>query len=137
MEFWLEAEIDGFRMDLFSYYSKTPGLPDVPANDSDFHYAGQFYVSGPNEHQYLQEMNRKVLSKYDTFTVGEYGAPTTDMRLLQKYVGASRNEVNTLFNFDVIGFGRNGYEPMPFNLSTWRDVLAFNDAIGSSATGDG
>ena len=72
LEYWLDMGIDGFRMDVFARYSKPAGLPDVPANDTDFHDASDLYTTGPHEHEYLQQMNREVLSKYDTFTVGEY-----------------------------------------------------------------
>ena len=33
--------------------------------------AQYIYAAGPHMHEYLQEMNREVLSKYDIMTVGE------------------------------------------------------------------
>ncbi|KAF2168852.1 glycoside hydrolase family 13 protein [Zasmidium cellare ATCC 36951] len=137
LRIWLDMGIDGFRIDVISYYSKTPGLPNVPANDDGFYSGAQFYVNGPNEHKYLQEMNQKVLSHYDAFTVGEYANATTNMTIMQEYVGAHRREIDTIFYFNMVGIGRSGYEPIPWNLSTWRDTLVFNDAIRSSGRGDG
>ena len=48
----------------------------------------QAVQSGPRVHEYLQEMNREVLSKYDIMTVGE--APHTsadEARLIQLRIG--------------------------------------------------
>ncbi|KAK4504522.1 hypothetical protein PRZ48_005438 [Zasmidium cellare] len=137
LRFWLDAGIDGFRIDVVSYYSKTPELPNFPADDDGFYPGIQFYVNGPHEHQYLQEMNRKVLSQYETLTVGEYANSTTNMTIMQDYVGAHRRELNTIFYFNMVAVFRNGYEPLAFNLSAWRETIAFNDAIGDPATGDG
>ena len=136
LEYWLDLGIDGFRMDVFARYSKPAGLPDVPANDSGFHDASDLYTTGPHEHEYLQQMNREVLSKYDTFTVGEY-AVEKNMSAVQEYVGASRHEVNTVFLMNMCDIGRDGYEYIGWNLTGWRDAINFTQRVGSSTIGDG
>lgn len=136
LEYWLDMGIDGFRMDVFARYSKPAGLPDVPANDTDFHDASDLYTTGPHEHEYLQQMNREVLSKYDTFTVGEYTVEN-NMSVVQDYVGASRREVNTIFLTNMCDIGREGNEYVGWNLSDWRAAIDFTQRVGSSTTGDG
>ncbi|KAK6837764.1 hypothetical protein RU639_001709 [Aspergillus parasiticus] len=137
LEYWLEMGIDGFRMDAFSIFSKVPGLPDVPANDSNFHDARDlYYNNGPHEHEYLQQMNREILSNYDTFTVGEYGM-TDNMSIVQDYVSASRREVNTIFLTNMCDIGRDGYEFVGWNLTGWREAINFTQWSGSSSAGDG
>ena len=37
-----------------------------------------YSVHGPHVHEYLQEMNRRVLSKYDLLTVGECAGATVE-----------------------------------------------------------
>jgi oligo-1,6-glucosidase len=60
MRFWLDKGVNGFRMDVISLISKDPDFPNFPANRfGDL----SFYANGPKVHQYLQEMNREVLSK--------------------------------------------------------------------------
>ena len=72
MLWWLEKGIDGFRMDVINMISKAPGLPDAaPVNNDRYQYGGQHFLNGPRLLDYLTEMNRKVLSKYDILTVGE------------------------------------------------------------------
>ena len=61
MDWWCRKGIDGFRMDVISLISKKPGLPDGIVPSGAF-YADCGCANGPNVHDYLQEMNRKVLS---------------------------------------------------------------------------
>ncbi|KAF2718728.1 glycoside hydrolase family 13 protein [Polychaeton citri CBS 116435] len=136
LTFWLKLGIDGFRMDAFSIFSKPAGLPSIPASDDGFYNGRPLFNDGPHEHQYLQQMNREALAGYDTFTVGEYGM-TTNMSAIQKYVGASRQEVNTVFLTNMCDIGRDGYVPTPWNLTGWRDAINFTQAVGSRAAGDG
>src|SRR5699024_9612202 len=63
MDSWCKKGIDGFRMDVISMISKDPALPDGPVNGSGYGDYGPYAVNGPHVHEYLQEMNREVLSK--------------------------------------------------------------------------
>ncbi|WLD93228.1 alpha-glucosidase [Alkalihalobacillus sp. AL-G] len=94
MKFWLEKGIDGFRMDVINLLAKLEGFPDAN-NPENINYLG----NNPGIHQYLQEMNEKVLRHYDVMTVGEIPFVTPEDGL--KYVGEDRNELDTLFHFQV------------------------------------
>lgn len=94
MRFWLDKGIDGFRMDVINLLAKIKGFPDA-TNPDKIHYLG----NNPGIHEYLQEMNEKVLRHYDIFTVGEIPFVTPEDGLL--YVGEGRNELHTLFHFEV------------------------------------
>ena len=69
MTFWLDKGVDGFRMDVIPLISKRAGLPDL--TPAELKNAGDVYANGPHMHEYLQEMNRNVMAKYDVMTVGE------------------------------------------------------------------
>lgn len=76
MNWWCEKGIDGFRMDVISLISKPEGLPDgIPGETG---YADSGCANGPHVHEYLKEMNRKVLSHYDLITVGEASGVTLE-----------------------------------------------------------
>lgn len=94
MRFWLDKGIDGFRMDVINLLAKVKGFPDA-TNPDKIHYLG----NNPGIHEYLQEMYVKVLRHYDIFTVGEIPFVTPEDGLL--YVGEGRNELHTLFHFEV------------------------------------
>ncbi|MCA1032169.1 alpha-glucosidase [Bacillus timonensis] len=94
MKFWLDKGIDGFRMDVINLLAKIKGFPNAE-NPSDISYLG----NNPGIHDYLQEMNEKVLRHYDIFTVGEIPFVTPKDGLL--YVGENRHELHTLFHFQV------------------------------------
>ena len=94
MRYWLDRGIDGFRMDVINLLAKMEGFPDADY-PSDISYLG----NNPGIHEYLQEMNREVLRHYNIMTVGEIPFVTPEDGVL--YVGEDRNELNTLFHFQV------------------------------------
>ncbi|KAK8895690.1 hypothetical protein M9Y10_013574 [Tritrichomonas musculus] len=97
MDFWFKKGIDGFRMDAISLISKDPSLPDGKV--TGIIVGAENYVNGPNVHQFLQEMNKEVLSKYDCMTVGECPGVTIEDAI--RYTGSNRHELSMLFQFDL------------------------------------
>ena len=69
MKFWLDKGVDGFRMDVIPIISKPAGLPDF--TPEQLKHTARVLANGPHRDEYLQQMNREVLSKYDVMTVGE------------------------------------------------------------------
>jgi len=101
MRFWFDKGIDGFRMDVIPFISKDTTFPPIPA---EYHNDwARFYANGPHTHEYLQEMNRDVLSRYDIMTVAE-GIGVTTSNALQ-YVDGDRHELNMLYHFDGVSLG--------------------------------
>lgn len=99
MTWWCEKGIDGFRMDVISMISKTEEMPDGVVTDfyGDF---SPYCIHGPHVHEYLKEMNQKVLSKYDIMTVGETAGVTTEQAKL--YAGEDAGELNMVFQFEHV-----------------------------------
>lgn len=99
---WLEKGVDGFRLDVISFISKTDGLPD--GNDvigSLMGFKGvEHYFYGPRLHKYLHEMAENTFNKYDAFTVGECQGTGIEMSKLM--TGDYRKELNVVFAFDHI-----------------------------------
>ncbi|MCG3084517.1 alpha-amylase family glycosyl hydrolase, partial [Anoxybacillus sp. LAT27] len=96
MHFWLKKGVDGFRLDVINLLSKDQRFPDddgsVPPGDGR-----RFYTDGPRIHEFLQEMNREVFSKYDVMTVGEMSSTTIDHCI--RYTNPENHELNMTFNF--------------------------------------
>ena len=99
MTWWLEKGVDGFRMDVISMISKVPGLPDGP-KDKDALYGdfGPSVINGPHVHDYLQEMRKEVLSKFDPIPVGETSGVTVEEAV--KYAADDESELNMVFQFE-------------------------------------
>lgn len=98
MKFWFDKGVDGFRMDVIGFISKDMSFPELPQK-----YRGnypEYYAHGPRLHEYLQEMNREVLSKYDCFTVGEGAGVVIEDALL--FVGEGRKELQMFFSFELV-----------------------------------
>ena len=103
MTFWCEKGIDGFRMDVISMISKDQRFPDGPLKDDGYGDFSPYCVSGPRVHEFLQEMNRRVLKKYDLLTVGEAAGVTIDEA--KKYANADGTELGMVFQFEHVGEG--------------------------------
>lgn len=73
LRFWLERGASGFRMDVINLISKHLDFPDAPIIEPNSPYqpGHQFYANGPRLHEFLKGINREVLSKFDSITVGE------------------------------------------------------------------
>ena len=96
MNYWFEKGVDGFRLDVINLISKNQDFP----NDDGSIAPGdgrRFYTDGPRVHEYMQEMNKEVFSKYDVLTVGEMSSTTIDNCI--KYTNPDRNELSMTFNF--------------------------------------
>ena len=119
MRWWLDKGVDGFRMDVINMISKDQDFPDGIDGDGTPHF-----FNGPRVHEFLQEMNKKVLSDYDIVTVGEMpGAATEDAKL---YTGPGRNELNMIFTFEHMNLdqGPNGkWELQPLRLTDLKENL--------------
>ena len=107
MTFWCEKGIDGFRMDVISMISKDQAFPDGEMNNGLYGDFGPYCVHGPRVHEFLQEMNREVLSRYDIMTVGETSGVTIEEA--QKYAGEAGKELNMVFQFEHVDNGSGDY----------------------------
>jgi oligo-1,6-glucosidase len=120
MKFWLDKGVDGFRMDVIPLISKRPDFPNLtPEELKDF---GSAYANGPHMHEYLQEMNREVLAKYNVMTVGEALGITLQQTPLM--VDDRRHELNMIFNFDAIRLNRNGSQWKSWTLPELKAIYA-------------
>lgn len=126
MNWWCEKGIDGFRMDVISLISKRPGLPDGEVGENGYGDSG--CANGPHVHEYLQEMNKKVLSKYDLITVGEAAGVTLEEA--KKYANADGSELNMVFQFEHTGEGKEQktrfgkWDGHKMGLVEWKSILS-------------
>ncbi|SFK07031.1 oligo-1,6-glucosidase [Sphingomonas sp. NFR04] len=116
MKFWLNKGVAGFRMDVIPLISKDPAFPDLtPAQLADIAVP---YAHGPRTHQYLREMNREVLRRYDAMTVGEAIGIKDDEDPL--FTSPARQELNMIFHFDASNVDRDGWKTRAWTLPEWK-----------------
>ena len=122
MNFWLDRGACGYRMDVINLISKDQRFPDAePVNGPDvkYHPGTKYYVNGPRMHEYIQEMNRKVLSKHGAVTVGEMPC-VNDINEIIRTVGKNSGELNMIFIFDIVDIDN----AVGLGRMTWRDWTA-------------
>ncbi|KRL44284.1 glycoside hydrolase family 13 protein [Lacticaseibacillus manihotivorans] len=117
MSWWLDKGVDGFRMDVINCIDKPDnlevnGMP-LPHN-------------GKRVHEYLQEMNRCVLSKYDIMTVGEMSH--TDPEEAIRYTADQRHELNMIFQFEHMDVDQDAalgkWRPQKWALSELKQIMS-------------
>ncbi len=126
MTWWLDKGVDGFRMDVINMISKVDGLPDASSqNDEPYQDGSAYFINGPRVHEYLREMYDRILSKYDVMTVGETPGVTPEEAI--KYVGEDRNELNMVFQFELmdVDSGAGGkWDVVPWKLTEFKRVMS-------------
>ncbi len=118
MRFWLDKGVDGFRMDVIPFISKQPVLPNL--TPEQLPHTAEIYASGPHLAEYLQQMNREVLSKYDDMSVGE--AAGISLAQTPTLVDDRRHELNEIFNFDAIRVDREGRHFVKWTLPQLKTI---------------
>ncbi len=102
---WLDFGIDGFRLDVITRLKKTPGLPDstkMPSPKLDrngFVVDHDMCTNVEGIHELIRELNERVFSREDCFTMGE-GAGVTPANA-PDYVLPERQELNSIYHFQL------------------------------------
>jgi oligo-1,6-glucosidase len=136
MKFWFDKGVDGFRMDAITFIAKDEKFPAFTEEEIAKKYGewSGYYASHPRLHEYLQEMNKQALCRYDIMTVAE--GPGISPEEAHKIVDPSRHELNMLYHFEGMGIGYvfgefkrvdpNGYDLEKFKevYTKWNDVFA-------------
>lgn len=132
MNFWFKKGVDGFRMDVIPIISKDTTFPELPAK-----YHGDFvayYADGPHIHDYLQEMNRETLGKYDVMSVAEGMGVTAETA--HNFVDPERKELDMLYHFEGMGLGYlpgqfKQMDPGGYSLVEFKKIYSKWDSVFS------
>lgn len=128
MKFWMEKGADGWRMDVIASISKDQNYPDYPEEDGRKYYTGKYHSNGPRLHEFIHEMNKEVLSKYDCMTVGE--APGSTPEVARLFTDPAREELDMIFTFEhmnidrVAGSVNRKWALKPFDLRELKRVMS-------------
>lgn len=124
MKWWLDKGIDGFRMDVISLISKTEDFSDGELQGI-YGDLAPFCIHGPHVHEYLKEMNEKVLRHYDIMTVGE--ATGVTLEEAGKYAGYDRDELDMVFQFEHVEMVKGPYgkwSDEPIDIGELKKIFA-------------
>lgn len=121
MRYWLDKGVDGLRMDAFQYVAKDTTFPNFPPGYEN--NIAKYYGEGPHLHDYIQEMNKEVLSKYNVMSVAE-GAGTSPESAM-KFVDPARHEFSMAYHFEGIDYGN--FKP-DYDLLGFKKVYSYWDS---------
>ena len=124
INFWLDKGVDGFRMDVINYISKTPGLLDGDTTIGELMgFMGvEKYYYGPRLNEFLHEIYENTFKKYDAFSVGE--TPGLGMEQARLLTAAEREELNMIFSFDHLETpGHTRFDDYEYDLNYYRDYM--------------
>ncbi len=135
MNRWFKKGVDGFRMDVIPFISKDTTFPVITEKFLKENYNGawdQYMGNGPHLHEYLQEMNREVLSKYDIMTLAE-GAGTTKATAMN-FVDPDRKELDMSYHFEGVSLGYlpgefKQMDPKGYSLVAFKEIYSGWDSV--------
>ena len=124
MKFWGQKGIDGFRLDAFQFVAKDTTFPPFPTGYEK--HIIKYYGMGPHIHDYLKEMNKEVLTKYNLMSVSEgAGSSFEDAHDL---VDEDRHELNMAYHFEAMDYptSPDGFELVGFKklFTRWDSAFA-------------
>ncbi len=118
VNWWLSKGIDGFRLDVINFISKTPSLPDgskILGELSGF-CGVEHYFHGPRLHDYLKELRWNTFSNFDVMTVGE--TPIMGMEMARLLTDERRAELDAVFNFEHLETpGKKRFDDYRYDLN--------------------
>jgi len=121
MNYWVDKGVDGFRLDVINIISKDEDKYYV---DSDIK-GHQVCVNGPHIHEYLQEMNKKVLSRKPLLSVGETPAVTIEDG--KKFAPLDNSELSMIFQFELMnvdGAEENKWTDRKYQLLDLKKIMS-------------
>jgi oligo-1,6-glucosidase len=135
MNFWFAKGVDGFRMDVIPFISKDTNFPVISQQELDAKYNGrwdQYFASGAGLHDYLKEMNKEVLSKYNSMSVAEGSGVTA--ATAHNFVDEERKELNMLYHFEGVDLGYvpgkfKTMDPSGYKLNAFKAIYSKWDSI--------
>jgi oligo-1,6-glucosidase len=123
MRRWFERGIDGFRMDVVTFFSKDQSFRDLAPDEGMFSPTAP-YVYGPRLHEFIREMRREALVGFDVMTVGE--APGSNLENAIDLVGEGRSELDMLFQFELMGVDHTDgdkWRQKPIELAEMKRII--------------
>ena len=98
-KFWLQHDIDGFRLDAFIHTAKANFDQNVFSKDStESQLAEEFYANLPQVQNYLSEFIQELRKlKPDIFILGE--AASADIDLVESYTDPQRSMCDSVVTF--------------------------------------
>ncbi|WP_224763625.1 alpha-glucosidase [Salinibacterium sp. ZJ70] len=117
VRWWRDRGVDGFRLDVINYISKTPGLPDgnrVLGEVTGF-TGIEHYFHGPRLHEHLRQLRAEAFVDPDCVAIGE--TPAIGLQASKLMTGDDRGELDMVFNFDHLeNPGKNRFDDYRYDL---------------------
>jgi oligo-1,6-glucosidase len=127
MRWWLDRDVDGFRMDVIDMISKDTSLPDGTVRPGEeYGDLGPFVIDGPRVHEFLNEMHREVFAGVDRplLLVGE--TPGVTIEEARRFTAPDSHELDMVFQFEhmQVDRGASKWDVLPFDVRLLKNVLA-------------
>jgi oligo-1,6-glucosidase len=114
-------------MDVIPFISKNQAFPDL--TPAQLEHPEFTYAMGPRLHEYLKEMHKQVLSKYDVMTVGEAFGVTLDQT--PTLTDERRKELDMVFNFSAVRLDQDNGKWRRWTLPELKAIYSQQDqALG-------
>lgn len=119
--FWLDRQVDGFRMDVINLISKAPGYPSIPDGGTP----RGFFIDGPDALRWIQEFRSSLRDPDATLLVGE--TPGTTPESLRSWTAREHRALDMVISFEHVQVDHSHgsrWNPVPFAPQDLARILA-------------
>lgn len=134
VRWWLERDIDGFRLDVINLISKAEGLPDGDP-DAEFLVGSEHFLNGPRMHEFFDELASEGFGDHreEVVSIGE--CSEIDPETAVDVTGRESDAIDMTIFFDHMNLDRRErWEPREWSLPELKTVMnEWQDAVDRGA----
>jgi len=134
VSWWLERDIDGFRLDVINLISKAGGLPDGDP-DREGLTGSEHFINGPRMHDYFDELAREGYGDRaeDIMAVGE--CADIDPETAIDVTGRKSDALDMTIFFEHVNLDRgSGWDTREWSLTDLKNIMArWQEAVADGA----
>ncbi len=119
--YWLDRDVDGFRMDVINLISKAPGYPSIPPGGNPRGY----YIDGPEALGWIREFRSRLRGTDDVLLVGETIGTTPPTS--RRWTAAESRALHMVISFEHVNidYGPGGrWDYRPFRSADLAGIVA-------------
>jgi len=126
LEFWIQKNVDGFRLDVINKIAKPSNIENV---ESDEVYADYLYENHDDSHRFIQELRQRVFDKHECILMLGQTSGVSVVEGIQ-YGNKANGELDLFLQFDHMDMDGRNKVKLQQAIMKWQNI----DCMGAWPT---